>query len=247
MDEIPRGRLLELNPALAVPVLRAAFARDRRVQVRDVLTDASAHGLHRVLRDDTAWGASWQAGAHGPRATRHAALAAMSDAERDERAAQTRDAMRGGGYAFEYASYPLVEGYLQRWAPGGPHDRLLEDINSPPVLDFVRAVTGIPELVKADAQATLYAPGHFLAVHNDQNTERGRRVAYVLNVCAEEWRPDWGGYLHFYDADGDVIAGYRPRFNALNLFAVPQLHNVSFVPPFAPVARYAITGWFRDR
>jgi SM-20-related protein len=28
---------------------------------------------------------------------------------------------------------------------------------------------------------------------------------------------------------------------------VPQLHNVSFVPPFAPAARYAITGWFRDR
>jgi hypothetical protein len=28
---------------------------------------------------------------------------------------------------------------------------------------------------------------------------------------------------------------------------VPQRHNVSFVPPFAPAARYAITGWFRDR
>ena len=47
--------------------------------------------------------------------------------------------------------------------------------------------------------------------------------------------------------DADVIAGYRPRFNALHLFAVPQRHNVSFVPPFAAVARYAITGWFRDR
>lgn len=236
--------MLAINPALGLPALRAAFARDRRVQVRDVLTDASARAIHRVLRDDTPWGMSWQAGAHGPHAMRQAQLAAMPDAERD---AQTLAAMRGGDYAFGYASYPLVQAYLGRWVPGGPHDQLLEHINAAPVLDFVRDVTGIPELVKADAQATLYAPGHFLAVHNDQHAERGRRVAYVLNLCADDWRPDWGGYLQFYDADGDVIAGYRPRFNALNLFAVPQLHNVSFVPPFAPVARYAITGWFRDR
>ena len=68
-----------------------------------------------------------------------------------------------------------------------------------------------------------------------------------MNFCAEEWRPDWGGYLNFYDDEGDVVAGYKPRFNALNLFAVPKKHNVTYVPPFAPVGRFAITGWFRDR
>ncbi len=240
-------RLLELNPALDLPALRGGFVRDRRLQVRDVLTAASAREVHGLLAQRTPWGVSWQAGDQGPHALRPAAIAAMGAPERETRAAQTMAAMRGTGYAFNYASYPLVEAYLAGWAPGGPHDLLLEYINGQPVLDFVRAVTGIPELVKADAQATLYAPGQFLAVHNDQHRERGRRVAYVLSLCAEDWRPDWGGYLNFYDADGDVIAGYRPRFNALNLFAVPQLHNVSYVAPFAPVARYALTGWFRDR
>ena len=62
-----------------------------------------------------------------------------------------------------------------------------------------------------------------------------------------EWRPEWGGYLNFYDEEGDVVAGFRPRFNALNIFAVPQKHNVTYVPPFSPVGRFAITGWFRDR
>jgi Rps23 Pro-64 3,4-dihydroxylase Tpa1-like proline 4-hydroxylase len=124
---------------------------------------------------------------------------------------------------------------------------LLEYLNDRPVMDLVRAISGIPELVKVNAQATLYGPTQFLAVHTDQQAEVGRRVAYVLSMCAEDWRPDWGGYLHFYDDDGDVIAGYKPRFNALNLFAVPQRHNVTFVPPFAPVGRYAITGWFMDR
>jgi Rps23 Pro-64 3,4-dihydroxylase Tpa1-like proline 4-hydroxylase len=51
----------------------------------------------------------------------------------------------------------------------------------------------------------------------------------------------------FYDEDGDCIAGFKPRFNALNLFAVPQRHSVSYVPPFAPAGRFAITGWFRDQ
>ena len=126
-------------------------------------------------------------------------------------------------------------------------DIVLEHINDTPFLDLVRAVTGIEELIKADAQATLYAPGHFLGRHDDSHVGEGWRIAYVLSLCDGEWRLDWGGYLNFLDAQGDVIAGYKPRFNALNLFAVPQRHQVTYVAPFAPVARFAITGWFRDR
>ena len=240
-------RLLDLNPALDVAALARAFARDRRLQVRDVLTEPSARTIQRILAEDTPWGLAWQAGARGPERLRDQALAAMPAAERQARSQATVAAMRGDGYAFGYSSYPMVDAYLGKWAPDGPHDLLLEYINDRPVMDLVRAITGIPELVKADAQATLYAPSHFLAVHNDEHAGAGRRIAYVLQLCAGDWRPDWGGYLNFFDDDGDVIAGYRPRFNALNLFAVPQRHNVSFVPPFAAVARYAITGWFRDR
>ena len=102
-------------------------------------------------------------------------------------------------------------------------------------MELVREVTGFPGLHKADAQGTLYRPGHFLALHDDSHVAEGWRVAYVLNMTAQDWRPEYGGYLMFYDEDGDVIAGFKPRFNALNLFAVPQKHNVTYVPPFAPV------------
>lgn len=241
------AHLLDLAPDLDVPALAAAYARDRRVQIRGALTEPSARLIQRILAEATPWGMAWQAGDHGPERIRAEAMAAMPAAERQARSQATVAAMRGSGYAFAYSSYPLVDAYLEKWAPGGPHDALLEYINGPPVLELVRAITGVPELIKADAQATLYAPQHFLAVHNDANAGAGRRVAYVLSLCSEDWRPDWGGYLNFYDEDGDVITGYRPRFNALNLFAVPQRHNVSFVPPFAPLARFAITGWFRDR
>lgn len=240
-------RLLDLDPALDVPALAAAFARDRRIQVRNVLTEASARIVHRILAEETPWGLSWHAGAQGPDAIRHDALRAMPTAELQARSKATMAAMRGRDYAFSYASYPLLQAYVEKWAPDGPHDMLLEYLNDKPVMDFARAVSGMPDLVKATGQATLYGPTQFLAVHDDQHEGVGRRLAYVLGLCAEDWRPDWGGYLHFYNDNGDVIAGYRPRFNVLNLFAVPQRHNVTFVPPFAPLGRYAITGWFLDR
>lgn len=240
-------RLLDLNPALDVPALAAAFARDRRLQIRDVLTSPSAQIVHQILARETPWGMSWQAGARGPASERLHEIAALPPAERAARNTAVVAAMRGRDYAFAFSSYVMVDAYLGKWAPDGPHDRLLEYINDAPLMQLVRAITGMPDLIKADAQATLYAPGQFLSVHNDEHAAAGRRIAYVLSMCADDWRPEWGGYLQFYDDDGDVVAGYRPRFNALNLFAVPQRHAVTFVPPFAPIARYAITGWFRDR
>jgi SM-20-related protein len=68
-----------------------------------------------------------------------------------------------------------------------------------------------------------------------------------LNMCTVDWRPEWGGYLMFLDSAGDITSGWKPRFNTLNLFRVPQSHMVSYVAPFAAFARFAITGWFRDR
>ena len=61
-----------------------------------------------------------------------------------------------------------------------------------------------------------------------------------------DWIEEAEEFLSSGDDDDDVIAGMKPRFNCLNLFRVPQRHNVSYVPPFAPVGRYAITGWFRE-
>ena len=162
-----------------------------------------------------------------------------------------REAMAGGDYAFCYSTYPLVQALLEHWAPGGPHEQLLADINQPAVLDLIRRVTATPGLVKADGQATLYRPGHFLARHDDSEASKGRRVAYVLNLCGDPdgapWRPEWGGMLQFLTDAGAPDETLLPRFNALNLFRVPQPHHVTSVASFAPLTRFAVTGWFRDR
>ena len=244
MTEIP---LFELNPGLDRAAAARRFAADGRVQLRDFLTLPAARTIHRVLSRETPWGLAWRAGKDGPNGLRRREVVAMPPAELSGLSAKIAAAMRARDYAFVYAQYAILDAYLGNWGDQEALGLLLEHINSEPLLDLVREVTGIPELVKGDAQATLYAPNHFLAVHDDSHVAEGWQIAYVMNFCAEDWRPDWGGYLMFYDEDGDAVAGYRPRFNALNMFRVPQKHNVTYVPPFAPAARFAITGWFRDR
>ena len=44
--------------------------------------------------------------------------------------------------------------------------------------------------------------------------------------------------------DGAKLRLYVRRVLVL---AVPQRHAVTYVPPFAPPHRFAITGWLRDR
>ena len=239
-------RLFDINAALDRAQLARRFAANRRVQVRDVLTPQSGQNLYRILSQQTPWGLAWHAGTDGPHNVPQPELRTMPREDMASLQRKLGDAMRGRDYGFLYAQYPMVHAYLQRWAPGGPHDALVELINDDPFMSLVRDLTGMADLIKADAQATLYGPNQFLSLHDDSHVAQGWRVAYVLNLCAEDWRPEWGGYLNFYDDQGDVIEGYKPRFNALNLFAVPQKHSVTYVPPFAPVGRYAITGWFRN-
>lgn len=241
-SEIP---LFRINPGLDRRPLAAAFAANRRVQVHDFLEDEAAATIYDVLANGTRWGLAANPGGE-PLSLRHEQLTALTPAQRQEMGSRISAAVRTGEFRFAYHHYPLVPAYLEGWAPGGVHDLLLEHINDAPLMELVREVTGFPELVKGDAQATLYAPNQFLGLHIDSHVAEGWKVAYVMNF-ARAWREDWGGYLLFYDDAGDVAAGYRPRFNSLTLFAVPQRHAVSYVPPFSPVGRYAITGWFRDR
>lgn len=241
--------MLELNSKVDRAALAAKFRADGRVQVHDVLSRESAERVQAVLMRETAWELAWCAGNQGEaQVIPNHLIAGSAGAEHAGRArSATDEAARRGEYAFRYASYPMLTAYLEGRRPGGAHDLLLEALNSPEILGLAREVTGIPELLKADAQATMFAPNHFLGLHTDENNGQSWRIAYVLNFAPDDWNPNWGGYLQFFDDDGNISAGWRPRFNVLNLVAVPCPHSVSYVTPFAPAGRIAITGWFRDR
>lgn len=239
--------MLEINPALDRARLASSFAEHRRIQVKDVLTPESASAIARLLIQNTPWGMSWNAAEDGPHKLRREQSATLPPDQMRAIGDKVGAVMQGQGFAFVYSQYQMYDASKGGWSASPAHDRLMDDINSAPFLDLVREVTGLPQLKWADAQATLYAPNQFLSWHQDIKETEGWLVAYVLNFSRPDWRPDWGGYLNFFDKEGDIVAGYRPRFNSLNMFLVPQDHNVSYVPPFAPYGRFAITGWFRDR
>ncbi len=244
-------KLFEINPHLDREELARRFARDTRVQVKDFLTRETAEEIRMILQTATPWGLAMQADGSEFQGAQQVLARDMQTAEGQRRAqalgAATDAAAARGEYAFRYAQYSIVQAINEGWAPGGPHELILEYINAPEFLQLARDITGFGDLAKADGQATLFAKSQFLGLHIDSHVAEGWKVAYVMNFTIDDWKPDWGGYLQFFDDDGNITQGFRPRFNSLNLLKVPQPHSVGMVAPFAPLGRYAITGWLRDR
>ncbi|HSG88858.1 MAG TPA: 2OG-Fe(II) oxygenase family protein [Pseudomonadales bacterium] len=233
---------LSIDRSLDLAALRTRFHADAFVQVTAPFAPQDAERLHACLTQDVPWGFAWYD--EGPRHLRAAELQAMP--AQAQRALQTQIHERArDAYQYAYGTYPMLDAYLQGWGEVPLLDGFLEALNSAPVLDLVRGITGLERIVKADAQATRFGPGQFLRQHSDVSpADQEWLVAYVYNLTPY-WQPDWGGYLQFLEASGDVRRGLMPRFNVLNLLAVPQAHLVSAVSAFAGAPRYAITGWFR--
>ena len=148
-------------------------------------------------------------------------------------------------YGYLYYSYPMIDAYLEGRDRGHMVHKLTEFLNSPDFMAFGRAVTGEDRITKGDAQATWYAPGHFLPRHTDHGFENERRAAYTFGF-SRNWQPDWGGLLAFIEDDLSISRILLPGFNVLTLFDGRRTHAVTAVAPFAGGPRLQITGWLRD-
>ncbi|WP_309644786.1 2OG-Fe(II) oxygenase family protein [Phenylobacterium sp.] len=151
------------------------------------------------------------------------------------------------GFQYMYDAYRISDNIKAGKRAGGrlePVEAVFDFVNSEDFLSFVRTLTDDDRATNADAHASRYGPGHFLNTHHDGNADTGRLYAYVLNLTPT-WSTDWGGVLLFQDDAKNVIEGFPPRFNALNIFRVPQHHCVSQVATFVNAYRYSITGWVR--
>ncbi|MGK2286209.1 2OG-Fe(II) oxygenase [Pedomonas sp. V897] len=234
-----------INPELDLDALRAEFARNRRIQIRNVLAPETAERLYFALARETPYGLAYNENGE-PRFISREELAKLPPQEQHQLISGILQRAGNGEYSYAYNCYPILDDYLANRNRHLYVHRWIEYVNSDAVTGLVRHVTGFDDLLKADAQATYYSRNQFLFLHTDSHVQDGWRVAYVLNMC-KEWKEDFGGYLLFYDDEGNVTQGFKPAFNTLNMFAVPQRHSVSYVPTFAPPGRFALTGWFRNK
>jgi Rps23 Pro-64 3,4-dihydroxylase Tpa1-like proline 4-hydroxylase len=231
---------LALNPVLDVGGISDAYRREGRVHIPGILTQESAARVHRCLEQET----NFLVFARGGDRQGMPLASALTPQQQGAMMAQAYGEARDK-FHFLYDVHPLSN----EGEPYADSSHFLSDVtaflNSRPVLDFARALTGSRDIAYASAQATRYRPGHFLNQHDDGDGRNAQKriAAYVLNLTPQ-WRLDWGGSLLFSDRPGHITEGYPPAFNALNVFSVPQEHLVGFVSPFAGAARYSITGWF---
>ena len=228
----------ELNPELDCPRLGEAFRRAGRVHIPNALTKFSAERIYRSLVQETKWSLTFNKGTH------FLDLENVSQEERSKLAFGAWERARSD-FQYFFDNHRLsVDGEPY---PDQTHyyAKIVAFLNAPPMLAFMREVTGLAAIQRTDAQATLYRPGDFLTVHDDSIGGHKRLAAYVLNLTPI-WRADWGGVLQFLDAAGHVEEGYVPCFNALNVFRVPTQHSVSQVALYGSL-RYSITGWFHAR
>jgi SM-20-related protein len=235
---------LALNPKLDPAPYARTFARDGVVRIDDVLTPSAAEAVARLLEQQTPWRLTLSKDPDELKAGLYdaARITAVGEAAVAAEVAAVNQRARNG-FAYLYLSYPMLKAYLEGWDPGHPIHTLTELINSPAMLSLFRAVTGRPDVIKADAQATLYRPGDFLTLHDDGHGE-GRVCAYTFGFT-RTWRPDWGGQLLFHDEALEIERGLTPAFNVLTLFRTPRWHSVAPVAPYAGAPRLSIVGWAR--
>ena len=226
-----------MRPLHSIPDSRPnveEFRMKGRVQIRDLLTDFSARTLSHKLQNETRWTVTFNDGEkkceveqYDGNLRRQLTFAAWDRARTNFQYIYERHAL-----SWDREAYPDRDHY---------YSGFVEFLNTPEFLNLMREITGIPEITSTDGQATLYRPGDFLTVHNDDAKLAKRLVAYVLNMTPV-WRSDWGGALQFIDDRGNIAEGYVPAFNVLNIFRVPARHAVTAVTPFGGL-RYSITGW----
>lgn len=232
---------IRLNPALDCVALARDYESKRRLQLPGFLEAESAHEVYESLHE-LPWGMAYNDGSVVHQLSPEQ-VAAMDDQEADRITAGIAERARTQ-FQFLYAFYPILHAYILPTSPRYKVFDFFELLNSSAVLDFVRTLTGIDRIRWADAQATWYRPGHFLKAHTDDDASTGRAAAYIMNL-SPEWDRDWGGLLQFFDASDNVEEAFKPSFNTLNIFTIPQLHSVSMVSTYVTAERLAVTGWFR--
>lgn len=234
--------ILELNPAIDRKSTREFYDRFGWVQVHDLLNPEAADALEKVLETATPWELVLHQKDAAPRRITQAEFRNLS-AETANRLVSETVMRAGWEFSYMYMTYQIIQAYLEKRDPNHPLHQMAAFLNSPEVLEFLRDITGHDDVLKVDAQATLYRPGDFLSLHDDAD-QPYRRAAYTLGMT-RHWRGDWGGQLLMHSPNMDIIRGLLPRFNTLTLFKVPLRHSVAQVSSYAQRGRFSITGWMR--
>ncbi len=216
------------------------YAQHGRVRIFDFLEVAGARDLHGALVSRPDWRQLF-IGEEGIVQLDESSRQSLSAADASALDRQIHERARLG---FQYRYEGLRVPRSGEGRDENPLQLFADLMASQAMVSFLSHVVGQGDLHFGEGQATAYGPGDFLTCHDDAVSGRDRVAAFVLGMTPR-WRPEWGGLLLFHEADDGRVDGLVPRFNTLDLFAVPQRHSVSYVSPSAAGRRLSLTGWLR--
>jgi Rps23 Pro-64 3,4-dihydroxylase Tpa1-like proline 4-hydroxylase len=232
---------LAINPTLELNTARTVFKRKGRVLLPDFLGLPGAQALGHTLAEELPYRLTMNTSDESVSRLSTPDLSALDETFRrnlmNALYAEARTQFRYMYAQFEFDRNLEAEGLV-----AGRSREIWAFLNSTDFLKTVGKIIGVGDLKRVSAQASSYAPGHFLTQHDDDVKQSGRRAAFVLYM-SPRWLADWGGLLQFIDRDGHVAEAFTPTFNALAVFKVPTEHAVSMITPLAPRPRLAISGW----
>jgi hypothetical protein len=227
---------------------RAEFSRTGRARINGFLQPHDAEALYQHLRHHVVWRSFLVANGQLLGTPQDARIGGTSDEER-EIVSLAYDGARNG-FAYLYDADRLFPEDESDGAPvrGDVKTPILADssafLSGSRFMEFVRGVTGLPELETVHSQAVRFRPGHFVTFQSGtwsaDKTGR-RRVSFFLNLTPA-WKPEWGGLIEFRAADGSLVEALVPCFNVLDVFTFPKGYWVSCVAPFAGGPRFDISG-----
>jgi len=231
-----------INPELDQGALKLELATEGFVEIPKFLKSDVADQVFNCLDKEVSWEFAYKNGAEAVTKS-FEELRELSPDEKQEFHGQVIEQAKHA-YQFAYFRYPMVDAYLNNWTPRLMLNDVMDSMNNKITLEFIRDITSDPEVRKVELQATFYAPGHFLKLHNDDSKSGDdRRYAFLIGFT-KDWVSDWGGLLQFV-SEGKVTRTCTPSFNSCVIFKVPRDHQVSYIAPYVTLPRYSLTGWLR--
>ena len=224
------------NPDELAPTLRD----QGRLQIPGFLPESCSEYLHQLLQENRVWHLSYNEGQENYE-SEESEFNALAPQQRQKFLNNIYTRARDN-FQYFFKQYYISQAIKLGENNGHPMHQIHDWVNSAAFLDFMRKLTGSPEIRESDSYASLYGPGHFLTMHDDRHATHDRVAAWVISMTPE-WNENWGGYLAFYDDKGNVTEAFKPAFNTLNIFTVPQKHAVQLVAPFAGRPRTSYLGW----
>ena len=234
-----------INENLDLDKLRKEFLEKKYVVISDYLKEDVANMLHDFLSYEMP--ADWWSIASYPSPDSDGVNYIRNFEENYEEAKKYRDyaEQKFAEGQFSYTFHRTLDNHVEGCECQECEFRKFLDSNEN--CEIISKITNLDIKGANELFAACYLPGDFLSPHQDSPNGI---IGFVYQLT-KDWKPQYGGLLHFLNDDGDVIESVEvPEFNSLTLFLLPEdkgkLHYVSHVNPKVDELRLSFTGWFRN-